>query len=167
MPRRPLRRRRKVVQSCCCFFFLLLHSCLFLIASFVFHFIHHSLFVPPFEVSRRRGQFVSDFLQVFWYGVATFAGGFFGWSRTDGYPVVATALYVHILPFSFTFIKFLGVELGELELGKLVQQWFRIESVGGASSASWRGDGGIGGTHPPVGFGTFSDPQAPDERKGV
>ena len=140
---------------------------MFLIASFAFHFINHSFFVPPFEVSRRRGQFVSDFIQVVWYGVATFAGGFFGWSRTDGYPVVATALYVHILPFSFTCIKFLGVELGELELGKFVQQWFGIESVGGASSAAGRGGEGIGGTHPPVGFGTFSNDQAPDEKKGV
>jgi len=124
------------------------------------------LFVPPFEVSRRRGQFVSDFIQVVWYGVATFAGWFFGWIRTDGYSDVATALYVHLLPFSFTFIKFFGVELGELELGKLAQQWFRIESVGGASSAAERGGEGIGGTHPPVGFGTFSDPKAQGERKG-
>ena len=156
-----------MVQSCCCFFFLLLHSCLFLIASFAFHFIHHSLFVPPFEVSRRRGQFVSDFIQVVWYGVATFACWIFGWIRTDGYSDVATALYVHILPFSFPLIKFLGVEVGELELGKLVQQWFRIESVGGSSSAAGRGGEGIGGTHPPVGFGTFSNDQAQDERKGV
>jgi hypothetical protein len=148
--KQPLKRTKKVGQSRRRIFVFRL--------SVQFPFLICFTFTVPysstFYVSRRRVQFVSDFRQVLWYSVATSTGWFFGWSRIDGYLDVATC------------IKYLGVELGELELGKLAQQWFRIESVGGASSASWCGDGGIGGAPPPDGFGTCSDPQAQDERKG-
>jgi cation transport ATPase len=126
------------------------------------HFVHRSFFLPYSEASRRLEQLVSDFLEVVWYGVATFAGWFFGWSwivqSETKYPDITTGLYVLILPVLFKLFKFLC-----LEIRQLVQRFRRNEGEGGTYSTSGRRDDDVGCESPSDGSDEALLHQAQDE----